>query len=280
MASSVVKMLQKDGFDDTNLIITKKRTYTAPFVNAEETQYLVIEDVFPNGRPPFEKGGVLFTDRETVDKVEKMKVCTCLNPLHTALAIFGCLLGYKTIWEEMRDEDLGRLVTNLGYQEGMPVVVDPGIIRPEQFIDEVLHKRLPNPFMPDSPQRISTDTSQKLPIRFGETLKAYLAKGKDITELTYIPLVLAGYLRYLTGVDDEGGTMELSSDPFLTELMEIMEPYAGRATIATSEDLRPILGRKDIFAVDLYETGLAEKVTAYFNELNTGVHAVRRTLHK
>ncbi len=41
----------------------------------------------------------------------------------------------------------------------MPVVVDPGIIDPGQFIDEVLNKRFPNPFMPDSPQRIATDTS-------------------------------------------------------------------------------------------------------------------------
>lgn len=274
----VVAMLQKDGFEDTNLIITGKHTYTSPFVNAEETQYLVIEDVFPNGRPPFEEGGILFTNRETVDKVEKMKVCTCLNPLHTALAVFGCLLGYKSIWEEMQDEDLCRLVTNLGYQEGMPVVVDPGIIQPKQFIDEVLTKRLPNPFMPDAPQRIATDTSQKIPIRFGETLKAYCREGKQLTGLSYIPLVLAGYLRYLTGVDDEGNAMELSADPMLAELTKIMEPYAGRATKATAEDLRPILERTDIFAVDLYETGLAEIITERFNELNAGIHAVRRTL--
>jgi fructuronate reductase len=72
-------MLEEDGFEDTELIVTGRNTYTAAFVNAEETEYLVIEDTFPNGRPPFEKGGVLFTDRDTVDKAEKMKVCTCLN---------------------------------------------------------------------------------------------------------------------------------------------------------------------------------------------------------
>ena len=31
-----------------------------------------------------------------------MKVCTCLNPLHTALAVYGCLLGYTKIGDEMR----------------------------------------------------------------------------------------------------------------------------------------------------------------------------------
>ena len=73
---------------------------------------------FPNGRPALEKGGLMFTARETVDKVEKMKVCTCLNPLHTALAVFGCLLGYDLISKEMKDETLKKLVEGIGYKEG------------------------------------------------------------------------------------------------------------------------------------------------------------------
>ena len=38
----VKEMLEKDGFEDTDLIITSRNTYTAPFVNSEETGYLVI----------------------------------------------------------------------------------------------------------------------------------------------------------------------------------------------------------------------------------------------
>ena len=53
--ANVKTMLEKDGFEDTDIIITAKKTYTAPFVNAEEAQYLVVEDNFPNGRPPLEK---------------------------------------------------------------------------------------------------------------------------------------------------------------------------------------------------------------------------------
>ena len=132
--------------------------------------------------------------RETVNKVEKMKVCTCLNPLHTALAVFGCLLDYKLISKEMKDKDLVSLVREIGYVEGLPVVVDPGIINPKTFIDQVLNVRIPNPFMPDTPQRIATDTSQKLAIRFGETIKAYVAKGLDLKNLRDIPLVFAGWL--------------------------------------------------------------------------------------
>ena len=120
----VKEMLDKSGLSNTEIVTTAKNTYIAPFVNAEKPQYLVIENLFPNGRPPLEEAGVIFTDRETVDKVEKMKVCTCLNPLHTVLAIYGCILGYKAIYEEMKDEQLNAFVQKVGFVEGLPVVVN------------------------------------------------------------------------------------------------------------------------------------------------------------
>lgn len=264
---SVCDALKKDGWEDIDPIVTAKGTYIAPFVNAEETGYLVIEDDFPNGRPALEKVGVIFADRQTVNASERMKVCTCLNPLHTALAIFGCLLGYKTIHDEMKDEDLCGLVHELGYGEGMKVVADPGVISPDEFLDTVLTKRLPNPFMPDSPQRIATDTSQKIPIRFGETIKAYIADpGLSQDDLVMIPLVLAGYLRYLQGKDDEGNAFSPSSDPMLEELMA-----------AKPED---ILKKTEVFAVDLYEAGLADKILKMYEEMCQGSGSVRSTLHK
>lgn len=277
----VKKLLEEEGFEDTELIITSKNTYTAPFVNAEETEYLVIENSFPNGRPPFERAGFLFTDRETVDKVEKMKVCTCLNPLHTALAIFGCLLSYTTIWEEMRDPELVKLVNKIGYDEGMPVVVNPGVIDPMDFIKDVLEIRLPNPFMPDAPQRIATDTSQKIPIRFGETIKAYrdssTLKARD---LTFIPLTIAGWCRYLMGIDDEGNVFSPSSDPLLDELMGyVKDVKLGDSSVDTSI-VKPILSNEKIFAVSLYEVGLGEKIEGMFLEMIKGKGAVRDTLKK
>ena len=53
----------------------------------------------------------------------------------------------------MKDEDLVKLINKVGYVEGLPVVVDPGVINPKDFIDTVTKVRLPNPFMPDAPQR-------------------------------------------------------------------------------------------------------------------------------
>ncbi|MGM9974388.1 MAG: mannitol dehydrogenase family protein [Clostridiaceae bacterium] len=278
--ASVEEILKNDGIEGLEPVITSKNTYVAPFVNAEECEYLVIEDAFPNGRPALEKGGLMFTDRETVDKVERMKVCTCLNPLHTALAVYGCLLGYEKISDEMKDADLKKLVETIGYVEGLPVVVNPGVINPKEFIDTVLNVRIPNPFMPDTPQRIATDTSQKLAIRFGETIKNYRKEGKDLKELKLIPLVFAGWLRYLMAVDDNGKKFELSPDP----LLETVCPYVSKFTLGENADveatLKPVLEDEKIFGVNLYEVGMAETVCSYFRELIAGVGAVRATLKK
>ena len=275
----VKAMLEKTGFEDTELY--NKTTPTAPFVNAEEPQYLVIEDVFPAGRPALEKTGVLFTDRATVDKVEKMKVCTCLNPLHTALAIFGCLLGYTRISEEMKNPDLVKLVEQIGYVEGLPVVVDPGIISPKKFIDEVIKVRFPNPFMPDTPQRIASDSSQKIPIRFGETIKAYMADNKlKTSQLKFIPLVLAAWVRYLLGINDEGQPFTVSPDPLYASLAPGLGTIKLGQTGPFHSALEPILSDSKIFAVNLYEANLGEKVESYFEELVAGPGAVAKTLQK
>ena len=279
--ASIEEILKKDGVEELDPVVTSKNTYVAPFVNAEECQYLVIEDNFPNGRPALEKGGLIFTTRETVDKVEKMKVCTCLNPLHTALAVYGCLLGYNLISEEMKNPSLKKLVEVIGYKEGLPVVINPGILDPKEFIDTVLNVRIPNPFMPDTPQRIATDTSQKIVVRFGETMKSYMASSElDCSSLVYIPLAIAGWLRYLLGTDDKLEKMELSSDPMLANLQEKLSGVeAGKPETYTGQ-LKEILTNKAIFGVDMYEAGLADKVEGMFVEMLAGKDAVRNTLKK
>ena len=168
---------------------------------------------------------------------EKMKVTTCLNPLHTAMSMYGCLLGYTLICEEMKDADIVKLVKRLGYVEGLPVVVDPKILSPKAFIDEVVNERLPNPFMPDDPRRIATDTSQKVGIRFGETIKSYIREGRDLGSLVAIPLALAGWLRYLNGTFDDGTPLEVSPDPLKDELMA-KSSRTRRFSASTSRRLR------------------------------------------
>ena len=279
--AKVEAMLAEDHIGGLDAVVTSKNTYIAPFVNAEECEYLVIEDAFPNGKPALDKGGIIFTDRATVDKVEKMKVCTCLNPLHTALAIYGCLLGYTLISEEMKNPLLKNMVEVIGYKEGLPVVVNPGILDPKKFIDEVVNVRIPNPFLPDSPQRIATDTSQKLSIRFGETIKAYEASPDLHTEdLKLIPLVYAGWLRYLMGIDDEGREFTPSSDPLLEEARQYVADYELSFSPKDLSKLDALLANEKIFGVNLHAIGMDTLVKRYFAELSSGVGAVAAALKK
>ena len=279
--AKVEAMLAEDHIGGLDAVVTSKNTYIAPFVNAEECEYLVIEDAFPNGKPALDKGGIIFTDRATVDKVEKMKVCTCLNPLHTALAIYGCLLGYTLISEEMKNPLLKNMVEVIGYKEGLPVVVNPGILDPKKFIDEVVNVRIPNPFLPDSPQRIATDTSQKLCIRFGETIKAYEASPDLHTEdLKLIPLVYAGWLRYLMGIDDEGREFTPSSDPLLEEARQYVADYELSFSPKDLSKLDALLANEKIFGVNLHAIGMDTLVKQYFAELSSGVGAVAAALKK
>ena len=276
----VKELLANDGFEDNNYIETEKHTFTAPFVNAEETQYLVIEEDYTNGRPPLHLGGALYTTRETVDKVETMKVTTCLNPLHTAMSIYGCMLGYTLISAEMQDDDLRSFIQKIGYIEAMPVVTDPGVLNPYEFIGAVINRRLPNPFMPDAPQRIAMDTSQKLPIRFGETIKKYIARGLDMGNLQLIPLTLAGYARYLKGIKDNGEPFEPSPDPMLEELQAIVVPLEIGKADQDFSCLHALYSRSDVFGLDLYEAGLGEEIEGMVKELYAGPGSVRATLHK
>ena len=274
----IVALLKDRGIVDMDPIKTERGTFIAPFVNAEKPQYLIVEDAFPNGRPPLEKVGVLFTDKQGVDLCERMKVTTCLNPLHTALAVYGCVLGYERISAEMDDPDLVKLINTLGYDEGLKVVDDPKILSPKAFLDEVINERLPNKCLPDSPQRIATDTSQKVLVRFGETLKNYAKKGLDTGNLVALPLAIAGWVRYLLAIDDNGKEFELSDDPLIPELKKIISPIRFGDPASVGENLKPLLSNASIFGVDLYAIGLGSKIETMVADMICGPGAVRKTL--
>ena len=175
---------------------------------------------------------------------------------------------------------LRAFIQKIGYMEAMPVVTDPGVLNPYEFIGAVINRRLPNPFMPDAPQRIAMDTSQKLPIRFGETIKKYLARGLDKSNLVLIPLTLAGYARYLKGLDDNCRPFTPSPDPMLAELQAIVAPLEVGNPDQDYSCLKDLYSRADVFGVNLYDAGLGEQIEGMVKELYAGQGAVRETLHK
>ena len=194
---------------------------------------------------------------------------TCLNPLHTALAVFGCVMGYETICAEMGDPLLKKLVERIGYVEGLPVVVSPGIIDPKTFIDEVVNERLPNVFLPDTPQRIATDTSQKLAIRFGETIKAHVARG-DVDALVGIPLALAGLVQVPFRRGRRWRALRAQPGPAPAAVCRAAHGRKRRARL-----IPPVLRDTSIFGLDLKKPGLA-KPRAGLRPGYAGGHRPRR----
>lgn len=281
-SEQIAKDLEKLGVENMQPVVTEKKTYIAPFANAEKPQYLVIEDSFPNGRPALEKGlGVYMTDRKTVNLSERMKVTVCLNPVHSATGPLGVVLGYDLFAHMLNtDVDMMKMARMVAYDEGLHVVPDPGIICPQEFTDELFEDRFPNEYLGDTNLRLAVDVSQMVGIRFGETIKAYMEKYGDASRLTAIPLGIAGWLRYLLAIDDKGETYELAPDPMNEELQEQLKDIVVGRPETFTDQLKPILSNERIFFVDIYQAGLGERIESMFREMLAGTGAVKATVHK
>ena len=274
--------LENLGVEDMKPVITGRKTYIAPFVNAEKPQYLVIEDTFPNGRPALEEGfGVYMTDRNTVNLSERMKVTACLNPVHSATGPVGVVLGYDLFAHMLNtNDDMMKMARMVAYHEGLPVVSDPGILSPQAFVDELFQERFPNEYLGDTNLRLAVDVSQGVGIRFGETVKAYVEKYGDASGLTAIPLGIAGWLRYMLAVDDEGKEYELAPDPMNEEFQEQFKDIVVGRPETFRDQLKPVLSNERLFFTDLYKAGLGDKIETMFREMIAGPGAVRATIHK
>lgn len=281
-SEQIAEDLEAIGVEDMQPVITGKKTYIAPFVNAEKPQYLVIEDSFPNGRPALEKGfGVYMADRETVNLSERMKVTVCLNPVHSATGPLGVVQGYELFAHMLNtNEDMMKMARMIAYDEGLPVVPNPGILSPQAFVDELFHDRFPNEYLGDTNMRLSVDVSQMVGIRFGETIKAYVKKFGDASRLTAIPLGIAGWLRYMLGVDDKGNTYELAPDPMNEEIQEQFKDIVVGKPETFTNQLKSILSNERLFFTDLYKDGVGEKIETMFREMLAGPGAVKATIHK
>lgn len=281
-AQNIAEDLSALGLEGMQPLVTSGKTYIAPFVNAESPQYLVIEDAFPNGRPDLPKcRGVYLTDRATVDLAERMKVTACLNPVHTATGPLGVVLGHETFAGMLLHEPMMlNFAKSIAYDEGIPVIQDPVIISPLAFTDELFSERFPNIYLGDTNLRLSTDVSQGLGVRFGETIKAYLAKYGTAERLTAVPLGIAGWFRYLLGIDDLGRRYELAPDPLAQKIHQALSAIAIGQPDSFKGQLRPYLSDERIFNVNLYHAGLGQKIEEIFAEMIQGPSAVREAIRK
>ncbi len=179
-------------------------------VVCEPFRQWALEDVFVSGRPRFEDVGVLMT--ADVVPYEHMKL-RLLNGSHSALAYHAALAGIEYVHLAMADPRIERFVRALMANEAVPTLETPAGIDLVAYQNELVH-RFSNPAIADTISRLCLDGTAKFPTFILQTLAQQLQSGGPIDMLT---LAIAGWCRYLRGVNDAGKPIVLSNDPNLDE---------------------------------------------------------------
>lgn len=204
-------------------------------VVCEDFRQWVLEDDFGAGRPAFERVGVQMV--EDVEPYELMKV-RLLNGSHSALAYLSYLMGYREVNAAMADPLVRRFVRgymDIGVTSSVPPV--PGIDL-ENYKDTLI-RRFSNPAVSDKVQRLAEDGSQKIPNSVLPSVRHALQTGGSIA---FACLALAGWLRYMTGLDEKGASIDIK-DPRKDRMATRLK--------ATPGDPRGMLGLSEIFGTDL-----------------------------
>lgn len=230
-------------------------------VACEPFRQWVIEDNFVAGRPAWEKAGAeLVSD---VIPFEEMKL-RMLNGSHSFLAYLGYLAGYQHINDCMGDENYRRAAHDLMLKEQAPTLKVQNVDL-ARYAD-LLIERYTNPALRHRTWQIAMDGSQKLPQRMLDSVRWHLA---DNSSFALLALGVAGWMRYVGGVDEQGNAIEVC-DPLLPVI---------QAAVQQSEEgesrVKALLAIEAIFGKDLPQEGqFVELVTsAYLSLLNKGAKA-------
>ncbi|RTG56307.1 mannitol dehydrogenase family protein [Serratia marcescens] len=223
-------------------------------VACEPFSQWVIEDRFPQGRPAWDKvGAELVSD---VLPYEEMKL-RMLNGSHSFLAYLGYLGGYRYINECMADEHYRRAALRLMLDEQAPTLSVTGISLPDYAAQ--LIARFSNPALQHLTWQIAMDGTQKLPQRLLDAVRWHLRHGGDYSGLA---LGVAGWMRYVGGVDDAGEPIDIR-DPLADVLQQTIA--------ATTDDRRRVaalLALKSVFGETLAaHAAFSEAVTQAYLSL-------------
>ena len=202
----------------------------APVVSEPFRQW-VLEDAFAAGRPEWERVGVQITGDVAPYERTKMRL---LNGGHSTIGYAADLLGYNYIGEAACDPLLRRLLTEFMAEVRPALKPLPGIDLDEYSATIV--RRFSNSAIRDQVARICSDGCAKI-AKFLVPSIEDLLEGRR--ELRVLPLVIASWLHYLRGHDENGRTLTIS-DPQLACMKPFIDDGGSDASLALS--VRPIFG--------------------------------------
>lgn len=166
-------------------------------VTCEPFRQWVVEDHFPQGRPPLEQVGVTFSDH--VHAYEAMKI-RILNGGHAIIAYPGGLMDIEFVHEAMAHPLISAFLDKVEREEIIPYV--PPV--PDTDLDAyytTIRSRFANPEVADTVRRLCLDGSNRQPKFIVPSLRDARATGGKIDGLA---LVSALWCRYCHGETDSG----------------------------------------------------------------------------
>jgi len=183
----------------------RERTLAAGFgladdpvpVTCEPFRQWVVEDDFPQGRPPLEEVGVTFTPH--VHAFEMMKI-RILNGGHATIAYPGGLMGIEYVHQAMAHPLILGFLNRVETKEIIPYVPPvPDTVIPDYY--RLIVQRFSNPEIADTSRRLCLDGSNRQPKFIVPSIRDALAQGGSVEGLA---LVSALWCRYCAGTDDNG----------------------------------------------------------------------------
>jgi mannitol 2-dehydrogenase len=230
-----------------------------PVITEEFSQW-VMEDEFCNSRPPLEQVGVQFVP--DVGDHELMKT-RLLNASHSAMGYLGSLAGLTRVDEFMADPVLSRYVAALMAEEIAPLLPCPDGVDLAAYQDSLL-QRFADPAIGDRLDRLCRRGSSKVPLYLLPSLVAALEQGRPTRLLT---LAVAGWCRYLQGVDLAGVSLAVADD---------RAEELGRLARAGGTDPRPLLSVRSVFGGLGDDTRVVAAVAGLLRRFDQ--HGIRATV--
>jgi mannitol 2-dehydrogenase len=171
-------------------------------VVAEPFVQWVLEDKFPQGRPPLEDAGVQLVADVMPYELMKLRL---LNASHQAMCYLGHLAGYRYAHEVCQDDDFVEFLSGYMDEEATPTLEPvPGVDLPSY--KRQLIERFANPHIQDTLARLCAESSDRIPKWLLPVIAAQLTSSGAMWRSA---TVVAAWARYCEGTDEQGQPIEV-----------------------------------------------------------------------
>jgi mannitol 2-dehydrogenase len=162
----------------------------------------VLEERFPDGRPPWEDAGVQVVD--DVEPYELMKL-RLLNAGHQAIGYLGYLAGYRYAHEVCSDPLFVRFLRGYMDDEATPSLPEVPGIDLDAYKSNLVD-RFASPEIKDTLARLCAYTSDRIPPWLLPVVRHQLTSGGEVRRSA---LIVAAWARYAEAVDESGEPIDV-----------------------------------------------------------------------